>query len=147
MICVAVLRRRFPHLRPFGFLFLRKGGGAGGASEVAEQLVLLIPVHLRRLLLLFGVDLHLDLGRRRAQAHLGERVVQRAALVVRQLQGKISAGCYYLSVFKLFWPGGSCARTCVLLPLMVERVDRVERVVELPFIWVLMEPLRIGGPS
>lgn len=38
-------------------------------------------------------------------------------------------------------------RTCVLLPLMVERVDLVERVVELPFIWVLMEPLRIGGPS
>lgn len=42
--------------------------------------------------------------------------------------------------------GGSCVRTCVLLPLMVERVDLVERVVELPFIWVLMEPLRIGGP-
>lgn len=147
MICVAVFGADFHTCVLLVFLFSERVVVLASASEVAEQLVLLIPVHLRRLLLLFGVDLHLDLGRRRAQAHLGERVVQRAALVVRQLQGKITAGCYYLSVFLLFWPGGSCARTCVLLPLMVERVDLVERVVELPFIWVLMEPLRIGGPS
>lgn len=112
--------------------------------------MLFIPVHLRRPLLLFGVDLHLDLGRRRAQAHLGERVVQRAALVVRQLQGKNSSRlltCFYFGGDFFFFRERSSAPTCVLLPLMVERVDLVERVVELPFIRVLMEPLRIGGPS
>lgn len=57
----------------------------GTASEVAEQLVLLYPVHLRGLLLLFGVDLHLFLCRRSAEAHLSEGVHHPAAFFIRQL--------------------------------------------------------------
>lgn len=63
-----------------------KKGGVGAILEVAEQLVFFIPVHLWRPLLLFGVDFHLHLCRCRAQAHLGEGVLQSAALIIRQLQ-------------------------------------------------------------
>lgn len=58
---------------------------SGTASEVAEQLVLLYPVHLRGLLLLFGMDLHLLLRRRSAEAHLSEGVRHPAAFFIRQL--------------------------------------------------------------
>lgn len=60
----------------------------GNVSEVAEQLVFLHPVHLRRLLLFFGMDLHLFFCRRSAQAHLSERVHQPSALIIRQLDGR-----------------------------------------------------------
>lgn len=106
--------------------------------------MLFIPVHLRRPLLLLGVDLHLDLGRRRAQAHLGERVVQR--VVVGKLKGKNSFVFSYLAS-EFSRVELSLVPTCVLSPLMVERVDLVERVVEPPFTTVPIEPLRIGGPS
>lgn len=45
--------------------------------------------------------------------------------------------------------GRANSLTCVLLPrlLRVECVDLMDCVVELPLIWVLMEPLHIGGPS
>lgn len=57
----------------------------GTASEVAEQLVLLYPVHLRGLLLLLGMDLQLFLRRRSAEAHLSEGVHHPAAFFIRQL--------------------------------------------------------------
>lgn len=57
----------------------------GNVSEVAEQLVLLHPVHLRRFLFFFGMYLHLFFCCRSAQAYLSERVQQRAALIICQL--------------------------------------------------------------
>lgn len=59
----------------------------GDVSEIAEELVFLHPVHLRRFLLFFGMDLHLFFCCRSAQTqpHLSKWVQQPAGLIVRQL--------------------------------------------------------------
>lgn len=88
--------------------------------------MLFIPVHLRRPLLLLGVDLHLHLGRRRAQAHLCERVVQRAAILVRQLQGKEQRLlCFYFGgeLLVFFFLEGSVVCACVRAHLRAVAAD------------------------
>lgn len=56
--------------------------------EITEELVFLHPVHLRRLLLFFGVDFQLFLCRcgAQSQAYLSKRVKELAALVIGQLE-------------------------------------------------------------
>lgn len=123
---------------------LWSGSLRGTASEVAEQLVLLYPVHLRSLLLLFGVDLHFFFCCRGAQAHLGERVNHPAAFIVCQLGDIVNKNVGFLQLKnQRQHQRRTLVPTCVLFP----RLLRVEYVEELPFMRELLEPFDIDGPS